>query len=420
MAVIEKTTQTSQVVRVRNAVVVPSSHGVRDGWQIIPDSKVSGSYITFADGSKFRRATALAKSNAWIERKSPAVIRGKWISGTYKGQPVGYDSSIGGYNEYAPLTSNYADSLKAGGLNSLIRLPSIPTSLRNEVITKALLDFADQKVNLGENLATLQQTLRLFTSPSSSLTKLLRELSHVGRTRKFLPYLKKSLRDIKRAGPINRAAEEYLKYVYGWKPLMQDVYGLVELAKEYGDTPLLLHATQRATETAQTGTVEGDNLNSKRVFGPLDIKTRVLTSLWARIDPNYQGTRALNQLGLTNPASLAWELVPYSFVVDWVLPIGPVLQALTAPAGLIFVDGSVSSRVSATGPWSEHYDGHGGTSKSISQLTPALQTVRYEGYRRETVTSWPRPGLWFDRDPFKGDRSFKALALLILSLKSKR
>lgn len=41
-----------------------------------------------------------------------------------------------------------------------------------------------------------------------------------------------------------------------------------------------------------------------------------------------------SQLGLTNPASVAYELVPYSFVLDWVLPLGPFLSSLTDFSGL--------------------------------------------------------------------------------------
>lgn len=33
-------------------------------------------------------------------------------------------------------------------------------------------------------------------------------------------------------------------------------------------------------------------------------------------------------LGLVNPAEVAWELVPYSFVVDWFVPVGSYISAL--------------------------------------------------------------------------------------------
>lgn len=43
-------------------------------------------------------------------------------------------------------------------------------------------------------------------------------------------------------------------------------------------------------------------------------------------------------LGLTNPAAIAWELVPFSFVVDWFIPIGNFLNSWTDFLGLRFED----------------------------------------------------------------------------------
>jgi hypothetical protein len=42
----------------------------------------------------------------------------------------------------------------------------------------------------------------------------------------------------------------------------------------------------------------------------------------------------LNKLGLDNPAFIAWNLMPLSFVVDWILPVGKWLESFTAYAGL--------------------------------------------------------------------------------------
>jgi hypothetical protein len=33
-------------------------------------------------------------------------------------------------------------------------------------------------------------------------------------------------------------------------------------------------------------------------------------------------------LGLTDPLSVVWEIIPYSFVVDWFLPVGTYLENL--------------------------------------------------------------------------------------------
>lgn len=402
-----------------------TEHNVQVKWINRPDNKVKGQFITLPGGVKFRRATPLTKSVAWSEGKDGQQTVGIPTSGSYKGKPQWCIHSEGGINAGLLFNSVFNQSYPdMGGLGNFITYPYLPLNMRNEVITKCLNEFADQKANIGENLATLRQTLQLVSNPSGSLTKLVKELIEVGRSKKFFPYLRKSVRDIRRAGPVNKTAEEYLKYVYGWKPLMQDVHGLIEMSKASAKQDLLLHAREKKSTTEQAGDKSFRDISNGAdlTVNKVDIKSTMRASLWARIDPNYRGTRSLNQLGLVNPASLAWELVPWSFVVDWVLPIGPVLQALTAPAGLLFVDGSIAIRVSGNGDYTLRrslVDGYIGDG-NFQVNTPSTGLIRYEGYRRENITAWPRPGLWFDSDPLRGDRPFKALALLVLKLRSFR
>jgi hypothetical protein len=47
----------------------------------------------------------------------------------------------------------------------------------------------------------------------------------------------------------------------------------------------------------------------------------------------------LAQTGFTNPINLVWEILPFSFVADWFIGIGPYLEALSAWDGLTFIDG---------------------------------------------------------------------------------
>jgi hypothetical protein len=389
-------------------------------------AKVKGGFKTFEDGSKFRLATNYSRSRAWNEAGNGQNTNATGLSSTYKGRKMWVRESSGGYISGLVFNTSFVAGFdETGGLKNVTLVPTIPTDMRNEVITKALLDFADQKVNLGENLATLQQTLRLLTDPSNSLAHLIKELYYVGKNKKFWPYLNMCLRDIRRGpGLSSAAAQEYLKYVYGWKPLMQDTYGLIELSKNKASKPLLLHASRKTSTSLVSNANEYNSIsdNTKVAVDGYHVDTTVRASLHARIDPDYQGARALNQLGLLNPASLFWELVPWSFVVDWVVPIGPVLQALTAPAGLAFVDGSVASRVTAHGNYTtdKRTLTNGTYNVNVENDSPSSGLSRYEGYSRDHITGWPKPGLWFDSDPLRGDRVFKALALSILGLRSLR
>jgi hypothetical protein len=41
-----------------------------------------------------------------------------------------------------------------------------------------------------------------------------------------------------------------------------------------------------------------------------------------------------NKLGFVNPGVIAWELVPFSFVIDWFVPVGNFLSQWTDFVGL--------------------------------------------------------------------------------------
>lgn len=376
---------------------------------------VSGAWITFPDGSRFRRATDYEKS-------SLIRHRGNAENTLYK-SATGWKTRIftgpGGYTAGNFTSNNWAYRLSGSmGISDIRRGPSFMTMEQNEAVTKCLNELADQKANLGEGLATLGQTVRLFTNPVKGLYEACRRFR---KDKSMAPYLAESFYTLVRQGVDKKIASKYLEYVYGLKPLMQDIYNLTEFAKEVGKRPLLMNSRASSKRELGNPDIESSNVSERRLerWESISGNSRHSVSLWARVDPNWTGTRTLNQLGLVNPASLVWELIPYSFVVDWFVPIGPVLQALTAPAGLIFVDGSSSRRVSAR--WSSSDRRYRG-GEVYYNIQPATSKYEYEGYKRSQLTAWPRPGLWFDVDPLRlrsdtSDRAFKALAVGILSLR---
>lgn len=384
-------------------------------------NKVAGGFITLPNGNRFRRSTSYARSNLWVEYGSPNYATCLRTSNGYVGE---YSSGNGGYFAGQDIIAGMYLTVGAPWIPSAVVPPSNPVNssyplLFNEANTKALLKISDSKAGLGEDLATLGQTIRMIKHPLSGLVKGLQAMKN---DKTFKRYLMKSARDLLREGIPEHIAQRYLEYVYGWKPLMQDIHGLIDLAKEQGGSPLLLHAVGRSKRNNTSGPVTYNDSTGFRVIktSGMEVEYKGSTSIWARVDPDAKGLRMLNSLGLANPLSLAWELLPWSFVVDWALPIGSTLAALTAPAGLIFVNGSQSVRVSGTCPYQitkTMYSGYQKTSE-----TPGDGTIRYEGYRRQEITTWPTPGFWYDSDPLRlnsdgSDRVFKALALALTNLR---
>lgn len=53
-------------------------------------------------------------------------------------------------------------------------------------------------------------------------------------------------------------------------------------------------------------------------------------------------TATLAGSGMLNPALIAWELTPFSFMADWVYPVGPYLEMLSSTGGFNKHNGGIS------------------------------------------------------------------------------
>lgn len=375
--------------------------------------KAKGVWIKLSNKSKFRKATSMSRFNRTFIPGRRMEIRG-----TQQGQPLSLISSPGGY--YYSLCALTGISLKSsiGAVTDCSGTTNIPNSMRNEAVTKALLKISDQKAGIGEDLATFRQTLDLIRNPSMALVNSLR---YARKHPKFQDYIFMGAKELLRRHNLGDVlASQYLAYVYGWVPLLKDIHGVMSFLKDEGSNKaFLLYGKGSSAQQGTTSVVRQNDPSGScwTDIGPLTEEAKVRCNIWARIDPQHTGLRALNQLGLLNPLSLMWELTPWSFVVDWMLPIGSVLQALTAPAGLLFVDGSLSVRATSVGPWSHH--NYSVDDNTITSSINGDGILKFDMYKRETLGTWPMPGLWINYSPFAGehnDRPLKAVALAVLAL----
>jgi hypothetical protein len=88
-----------------------------------------------------------------------------------------------------------------------------------------------------------------------------------------------------------------------------------------------------------------------------------------------------------NPAELAWEVIPFSFVVDWAIPIGDTLSALDALRGVTGIQGTESAKYTrVTKGWIRRPNYQG---VYLTSSTPG--SVYYKGHQRSVITSIPLP-----------------------------
>lgn len=112
-------------------------------------------------------------------------------------------------------------------------------------------------------------------------------------------------------------ASNWLSFQYGWRPLIQDVH---EATKHLA---YLLNADRNKTYRVSKR-VNGDTTKPYiSIYYPTSQTVYTRKSIVARVSTVDE----IGLVGLKDPASIAWELMPYSFVVDWFIPIGNYLSA---------------------------------------------------------------------------------------------
>lgn len=120
-----------------------------------------------------------------------------------------------------------------------------------------------------------------------------------------------------------KVADLWLQYHFGWSPLISDMYSAVEVLT----TPFPKKKIRgTAKEHYQASGAFANQIYSYDVTARF--KSQVTIQMY---NPNlYLNAR----LGLSNPLAIAWEAVPFSFLVDWFGNISDVLNSFTDFDGL--------------------------------------------------------------------------------------
>jgi hypothetical protein len=137
-------------------------------------------------------------------------------------------------------------------------------------------------------------------------------LSAVGRVEEFA----------RKTPLLRRVGSAWLELQYGWKPLVQDLYGIIDET-----TRVLINKIERYRGYGKSSFdlryISASNAPNCSAGG--SIKGHVTVKLGIACEvPDFDLARWTS----LNPASIAWELLPYSFVVDWFIDIGGSMRAL--------------------------------------------------------------------------------------------
>lgn len=300
--------------------------------------------------------------------------------------------------------------------------PALVASVDREAATKTRLKIGNQQASLGESFLQINKTIDLvgtntirFVKAMSALEKgniagAWTALGISARRRQGLRFSKSY------ATHRNQTISQFwIELQYGWKPLIQDIYGSVEALHQYlSKSNTLVRATAQSSksnkESWHPNNCGGTLIESTTTYG---VKYVVYYRV---IDPE---ARTLQQLGIINPALVAWDLVPWSFAVDWVLPIGNWLSSMTATVGLSFHSGCKMIKLRDT---SIRTDRATRLSNPLEQETFQFTSVgRKERttFQRIVIGDFPSVTLPSFKNPFSRTHLLNALALATLLVKRK-
>jgi len=317
-------------------------------------------------------------------------------------------------NSYYPVRIGDDQDVEAAAIKAVNSIDSVMLSmfeseisdLDDKILRKIESKVRQTDFHLGNIIAERVKTFQMFkgfmerfVDLATGKKKIAKSVSHfIGNPRKI--------------------ADNYLAFKFGVEPLLKDMYSLGELLAEM--------------DMSEDGEWLAFRANNKFFFEDVEFKTprgtfrtsgMIEISYVVKYTVSESTARYLNRIGLVNPAEIAWEMLPWSFVIDWVVPVQKWIASGSTELGIQFKTGTRkilfqhSIEQVSTDPGSSTLFNPmtwaGGTGTKVGGFSGSFTR---ESKRRTVLTElpWaPPPGV---RDPLSLTHLFEALALLVQKL----
>lgn len=219
------------------------------------------------------------------------------------------------------LANNYpsVNTAKVGGLEKLVQ---------QAAIEKAYSFVANVQSSLAETIKERSSMLSTLIERAKQIWQIYQDirsgrlLSRRSRRR----YRKPTKQDI---------AKTWLEYSFMWKPLVQDVLTFAEGIQPIRGQRIVgkEESSSSWVDPLQSGDFTGYNTSERKV--------KVTCVLEVTLDDPLAAVQA--EMGLFQLGSL-WNIMPFSFVVDWFFRIGAFIERLCFP-GKTIINGSVTTTI---------------------------------------------------------------------------
>jgi hypothetical protein len=203
------------------------------------------------------------------------------------------------------------------------KYPNVPrhtvqVDLNMEEVARAQANAWDELLttwDLGTELAELNETIRALTSLLRAARNPLATYKAV--RARILSRGKPTL------GALNELADAWLQVRYGILPIMYSAQDIVKLYEEKDD---LFKTVRRTVSGSLTNPVIDSAEDS--IYFYETVNGSIQTRVTCRGKWSSSALRTAGHIRI-NPLTIAWELRPLSFVVDWFVNVGDYLSAIT-------------------------------------------------------------------------------------------
>lgn len=266
------------------------------------------------------------------------------------GAPFGYFSSVASDDPTQKVIAKLQDQISTGNADLAVSLAEAhktaamvaKTATRIAGALKALrrVDIAGFSNALGITISKKQRSVFYRRARLLEVGPVpFKWHKHPVTGRKYRFYPKPILQESKLQ---DFMSQTWLEYTYGWKPLLQDVYNTAKASASIG---IEMSGQVRYVRASSKGTVSYAKRYTQNQFEYLvNCKRDISVQMGITYKIEGGGPSFTHAFGLDNPLTVAWELVPFSFVADWFLPVGTAIRSLTAYNGLVFAGGWKTTR----------------------------------------------------------------------------
>lgn len=293
--------------------------------------------------------------------------------------------------------------------------PVFDSALYNKVLAKlAKRTDADISANLAQDVVQFKQLNNLIGGSAQKIAKAIeqvRQKNFRGAAKALSSDSKVQSSMIARTNKRHDAATNWLQMQYGWKILLKEIEDLMRiLADSIKDNPPVRRETSYGRSDSGRIEMQGPFISGSTRRFPMDISEINSVKIVLKYSLTNKQIAYAQQLGFLNPVNLAWEVIPYSFVADWFIPIGPYLETLSSFQGMTLRGGSVTrvNRQWVNASFTDFSDPGSGTTFAGG----GSYEREYFSIQRSPLGDFPRAELPLPKNPISVEHSLNALALI--------